>query len=217
MGEVLHFYFRLTPTLMYHKPIFLSCMLSCSGISDSERCHGLYNLPISPVQGVFLEARILEEAVISYSRGSSQSRDQRVSCISRWTLYHCTTWEAQSCSLRYIRIPEIYSVVAIRLHKISQNNFKWKYSSVPISTQQLQTAYFTHSNNCVATKKWAFLVAGGKGSSCQYRRCRLNPWVRRIPWRRKWQPTLVFLPGKSHGQRNLVGCSPWGRRESDTT
>ena len=36
-------------------------------------------------------------------------------------------------------------------------------------------------------------------------------------WRRKWQPTPVFSPGKSHGQRNLVGYSPWGRKESDTT
>ena len=37
------------------------------------------------------------------------------------------------------------------------------------------------------------------------------------PWRRKWQPTPVFLPGKSHGWRNLAGYSPWGRKESDTT
>ena len=44
-----------------------------------------------------------------------------------------------------------------------------------------------------------------------------NPWVRKIPWRRKWQPTLVLLPGKSHGQRSLVGCSPWGHKLSDTT
>ena len=36
-------------------------------------------------------------------------------------------------------------------------------------------------------------------------------------WRRKWQPTPVFLPGESHGQRSLVGCSPWGYEESDTT
>ena len=36
-------------------------------------------------------------------------------------------------------------------------------------------------------------------------------------WRRQWQPTPVLLPGKSHGQRSLVGCSPWGREESDTT
>ena len=37
-------------------------------------------------------------------------------------------------------------------------------------------------------------------------------WVRKIPWRRKWQPTPVFLPGKSQGQRSLVGYSPWGHR-----
>ena len=52
----------------------------------------------------------------------------------------------------------------------------------------------------------------GKESACQCRRHGLDPWVGKIPWRRKWQPTLVFLPEKSHGQRNLVGCGPWGRK-----
>ena len=41
------------------------------------------------------------------------------------------------------------------------------------------------------------------------------PWVRKIPWRRKWQPAPVFLPGKSHGQRSLVGHSSWGHEELD--
>ena len=41
--------------------------------------------------------------------------------------------------------------------------------------------------------------------------------VRKILWRREWLPTLVFLPGKSHGQRSLVGYSPWGHKKSDTT
>ena len=41
--------------------------------------------------------------------------------------------------------------------------------------------------------------------------------VRKMPWRRTWQPTPVFLPGESHGQRNLVGYSLWGSKESDTT
>ena len=44
-----------------------------------------------------------------------------------------------------------------------------------------------------------------------------DPWVRKIPWRRKWQPTPVLLPGKSSGQRSLKGCSSWGRKESDST
>ena len=44
-----------------------------------------------------------------------------------------------------------------------------------------------------------------------------TPGLGRFPWRRKWQPTPVFLPGKSHGRRSLVGYSPRGRKESDTT
>ena len=44
-----------------------------------------------------------------------------------------------------------------------------------------------------------------------------NPWVRKISWRRKWRPTPVFLPEKSHGQRSLVGYSPWGHKELDRT
>ena len=44
-----------------------------------------------------------------------------------------------------------------------------------------------------------------------------DPWVGKIPWRRKWQPTAVSLPGKSHGQRSLVGCSPRGLKELGTT
>ena len=46
---------------------------------------------------------------------------------------------------------------------------------------------------------------------------RLHPWVRKMPWRSKWQPTPLFLPGASHGQRSLAGDSPGGRKESDTT
>ena len=42
-------------------------------------------------------------------------------------------------------------------------------------------------------------------------------WVRNIPWSRNWQPMPEFLPGKSHGQRNLAGCSPWGHKELNTT
>ena len=50
----------------------------------------------------------------------------------------------------------------------------------------------------------------------QCRRPRFDPWVMKIPWRRKWQPTLVFLPGKFHGQRSLMGYSPWDCKESAT-
>ena len=62
--------------------------------------------------------------------------------------------------------------------------------------------------------------ASGKEPACQcrrHKRCRFDPWVGKIPWRKAWQPTPVFLPGESHGRRSLVGYSPWGRTESDTT
>ena len=60
--------------------------------------------------------------------------------------------------------------------------------------------------------------SGGKESAClQWRRPRFDPWARKIPWRRDWQPTPVFLPGESHGQRNLEGYSPQSHKELDMT
>ena len=56
----------------------------------------------------------------------------------------------------------------------------------------------------------------GKESACQcrrHKRLRLDPWVGKIPWRRACQPTPVFLPGESHGQRSLAGYCPQGSKE----
>ena len=64
---------------------------------------------------------------------------------------------------------------------------------------------------------WLPWRLSGKESSCHCRRHGFEPWVWKIPWRRKWQPTPVFLPGKSHWQRSLVGYSPWGCKSLDTT
>ena len=58
----------------------------------------------------------------------------------------------------------------------------------------------------------------GKESTYQCRRfriCMFDPWLSKIPWRRKWQPAPVFLPGKFHEYRSLVGYSPWGHKELD--
>ena len=72
--------------------------------------------------------------------------------------------------------------------------------------------------NCEVTPRWC----SGKESACQCRRCkrhRFNPWVVKILWRRKRQPTLVFLPGKFRGHKNLEGHAVHGvdHRESDIT
>ena len=66
---------------------------------------------------------------------------------------------------------------------------------------------------------WGF-PGGPVVKNPQCRRCRrqvFNPWVRKIPWSRKWQPAPIGFPGKFHGERNLAGYSTWGHTESDTT
>ena len=63
-------------------------------------------------------------------------------------------------------------------------------------------------------------MAHGKEPICQCRRCRrrgFNPWVGKIPWRRKWQPLPVYLHGRPHEQKSLAGYSPWSCTESDIT
>ena len=57
----------------------------------------------------------------------------------------------------------------------------------------------------------------GKKSPLQCRRPRFYPWVGKIPWRKEWLPTPVFLPGEFHGRRCLAAYSPWGHKESDMT
>ena len=78
----------------------------------------------------------------------------------------------------------------------------------------------THvKGHCVSNSSKKYIVGmkiglpwglSSKESACQCRRYRFHPWIRNLPWRRKWQPTSSFLPGKFHGQRSLVGYSPWG-------
>ena len=61
--------------------------------------------------------------------------------------------------------------------------------------------------------------ASGKELACECRRCKkrgFSSWVGKIPWRRKWQPTPVLLPGESHGQRGLVGYGLQGHKELET-
>ena len=70
-------------------------------------------------------------------------------------------------------------------------------------------------------RKWMGFPGGASGTepACQCRRHKkqgFNPWVGKIPWRSAWQPTPVFLPRESHGQRSLAGCSPQSYK-SDTT
>ena len=88
-------------------------------------------------------------------------------------------------------------------------------SSVKNAIGNLGLSYIKGAYNSYI--KRASLVAQIVKSHLQCRRPRFGPWVGKIPCRREWQPTPVFLPGESHGQRSLVGYSPLGCKESDTT
>ena len=76
------------------------------------------------------------------------------------------------------------------------------------------------SKRCRTHRHRSTTVLSSKESACQYRshqRCGFDPWIRKLPWRRAWQPTPVFLPGESHGKTSLAGQGPKGRIESDMT
>ena len=74
----------------------------------------------------------------------------------------------------------------------------------------LSAAFITRASQMVLVVKNPPADAGNV-------RLRFNPWVRKIPWRKAWQPTPVFVPGESHRQRSLAVYSPWGHKESDRT
>ena len=87
----------------------------------------------------------------------------------------------------------------------------------------LKLVLYAFKNSCILNYDSSSKRASLGGSVIVYLQCRrhrrhgFNPWVGKIPWRRAWQPTPVFLLGESPGQRSLAGYSPWGHKELDTT
>ena len=77
-----------------------------------------------------------------------------------------------------------------------------------VAKSRMQLSDFTHS-------LWGFPSGSVVESSCRCRRHGFSPWVRKSPWRRKWQPIPAFMFGKSQGLRILAGYSPWGCKKSD--
>ena len=83
----------------------------------------------------------------------------------------------------------------------------WWWTGKPGILQSMGSQRVRHN---LQTEQQHYSWLRGNESACQCRRHRFGPWVGKIPWKRKWQPTLVLLPRESHGQRSLVGYSPWG-------
>ena len=99
---------------------------------------------------------------------------------------------------------------------------------VSVGRRRKRTSCFTGSNKSIRLKVCNKILGNhglswwlsGKESVCQcraHRRCGFDPWVRKIPWRTKWLPTPVLLPGKPHEQRHLACYGPWGCTRADRT
>ena len=102
----------------------------------------------------------------------------------------------------------------------------WRAAVHGVTNRQTRLSYWTELNWTENLVKHYEDMRGfpggtsGKESACQCRKCRtprFDPWIRKIPWSRKCQPTPVFLPGKFHGQRSLVGYNAWSHKELNMT
>ena len=83
--------------------------------------------------------------------------------------------------------------------------------------ESYMTKWLTHTHIC---QQHFPTGSAGKEPSCQHRWCKkrkFNPWVGKIPWRKKWQPTPIFLPWRFHEERSLADYSPWGCKKSNLT
>ena len=107
-----------------------------------------------------------------------------------------------------------------KLSKLAHlNPFAWVllYSSIPDLLFINPSVLFFPFCQPIRQASQVVLVVKNQSAKAGDKRCRFDPWVRKNPWRRAGQPTPGFLTGESHGQRSLVGYSPWGRKGQNMT
>ena len=116
-------------------------------------------------------------------------------------------------STKYLFSPIIICLFPSFLYKISLFNS----THFPTISRILIFASLQLFPSDIINTSYLFWWLSDKETACHGRIPELDPWVGKIPWRREWQPTPVFVPGKFYGQRSLVDYGPWGHKESDTT
>ena len=133
-------------------------------------------------------------------------------CVGHGSLLHQSMQAKKDTSASKIEV-SIFCSIITEVKSLNVARFYWLKSSCLRGNITQGSEYWEveitrdHLTDCLLPR-WL----SGKEPACQCRRCGFNPWVGKIPWKRKWQPTPVFLPGEFHGQRNLMGYSPCGRR-----
>ena len=111
----------------------------------------------------------------------------------------------------YVRVCQVASIVSNSVRPHGPQPVKILQARILEWVATIQSRIRRHIGNIAVLfglPRWP----SGKESACQDSRHGFDPWVGKIPWRREWQPALVFLPGKSHRQRSLASCGPWGRK-----
>ena len=125
------------------------------------------------------------------------------------------TWIYSNISNIYLKYIEIYWFLSLGCERHHKEFLRM--CSVPESDLKAFVWLFVYKlHTCTTIERLPWWLSG-KESACQCGRPGFNPWVRKVPWRIKWHPPPVFLPGRSHGQRNLAGYSPQGSKESERT
>ena len=174
----------------YHLMHACSIAQLCPTLWDPMDC----SPPGSSVHGIS-QARILEWVSISFPRKSPQPREWT---FVRQVLYRSSTWEVHEISPQ--ACPNGYH------QKIRNNCWRGCGKKRILVPCWWECKLIVTMKNCGLPR-----YTSGKERACQFRRHkthRFDPWVRKIPWRRAWQPTPVFLPGESHGWKSLAGYSP---------
>ena len=91
----------------------------------------------------------------------------------------------------------------------------WKWCKYPWTDEWIKKMWYIYMMeyySAIKSEIGLSLWLSGKESTFQCMRCPFSPWVRKVCWRSKWQPTQKFLPGKSHGQKSLVSYGSWGHK-----
>ena len=189
----------------------------CPTVCDPMDCR----LPASSVHGIS-QARILEWVAMPSSRASSQPKDQsHVSCVSciaggffpHWVIREFKHSNKEIDSYQ-VKLEKIHCLIWVSLGKGNPQLFEQSYCSTS------EKAMTPHSSTLAWKLPWTE-EPGGLQSMGLWRVG--HDWMTSLSlftfmhWRRKWQPTPVFLPGESQGRQSLVGCRLWGCTESDTT